>query len=242
MFTDSGFDGRWSPLSRLLLRLHALPREQLLISTGWCISPQNFRCPVCLRMKPELLIPGRAGGMLALLHIDHDHQADLICEMAASLRIDPSYLDRLLCRFLRYPPLLLCGPCNHIDSRLKLVYPDIHPAFSLTPEEKASLLIRAGSRSHKTDLRAGRDIWLKRRDDFSAMIDLWENELNDLSDSGDGLLCEYRPKKRLLSEAARRYSRVQAAYNCFYEFHEFIHRSLWWQSGDSFSNTSGEIL
>ena len=237
IFTNAGFDGRWSCLTRLLLRLHEKPANQLLMNTGWCLSPQNYRCPVCSRLKPALI--RRAGGrVLALLHADHDHQADMICKAAAGLRVHPLYTKRILLHRLRYQPLLICGPCNHIDSRLKLVWKDIHPGFSLSPEEKASLILKTGRNCHQIDLNRGRGIWLRQKGPFQNAVCLWEQELADCSETG-GKSPAYQPKKLILSDAARRYSRAQAAYNIYQEFHEFIRRSIQWQGADSFSASGG---
>lgn len=225
IFTDAGFDGIWSPLSRLLALLHKVPAEKIWLNTGWAMTAQNFRCPVCLQRKPDL-IRKTTKGLVAMLHTDHDHRADAMAEFAKEAGIGSDY-SRIRDRFLSYHPTLICRPCNLIDSRMKIRMPEIEPHFSLKPADKSALIIRPGRSAHKLNFNLGRKLWLQQSEDFFAQQKHWEREIMDLEPT-DTAARHYQPKKVILRDAETRYIRALLGFNYNQEFYEFIRISVRW--------------
>ena len=225
IFTDAGFDGRWSPLTGLLRILHNSTQTPLFLDRNWCLTSQDFSCPVCELQKPDLIRPEKQA-LVASLHIDHDHLADKITGFGKELGLEgaPGELFR---RHLSYEPVIVCRACNHIDSILKTLYPDIDPHFSFPPALKKSLIRKRRPSGHLLSTGEGYRLWCRQKESFLSQQSSWEQEIMDLS-GGSETFRPYNPKKDILSRASRRYIRALTGYNLSQEFFEFIRRSISW--------------
>lgn len=102
IYTPHGFDGVWSLTTKLSVIAIGGESLPLNLNYPWSITPQNFRCPVCQRFKPQL-IEKKSASLMAHLSIDHDHMVDFIDGQAKDLGISTK-LKAVYDACMRFPP------------------------------------------------------------------------------------------------------------------------------------------
>ena len=189
-FTDLGFDGVWSCLTKLsliALKAQSLPLE---LNLNWALSNQRFSCPICRRSKLEIILKSQQR-VLAELHIDHDHLFDWLKLKLKKISF-PLGCHELAFRHARYLPLIMCSSCNKIDSQIKLMIPSVDKFFSFSPAEKKACLKKVRKKSHVVDLKKAEEIWSRQKDLFKQKKEDLELDIHDLSEKEKGLWFDYR--------------------------------------------------
>ncbi|MDD9951582.1 MAG: hypothetical protein OXT67_08470 [Zetaproteobacteria bacterium] len=217
VFTELGYDGQWSLLSKLILR--AKKATQIIFSNSWVWAPQNFNCYSCKRTKPYLT---RSCGntLYAHLHLDHDHLADYALDISTELGKSglPTYLITPL---LRFAPTLLCADCNHIDSKLKAIYPDVCCYFTLSPEEKRQVY----QAPHKARNKLAHQIWRQQKASHESKKEqVTQNILDWMEDIPTTKLLRSAGKVRTAHERNRFYTSNRQLFQHL-SYPEFMHLS-----------------
>jgi hypothetical protein len=184
-------DGRWSTLSRRLVR--ELNADRLDLNENWANVDQSWRCPICGRSKAQIARVIPRGILLARLDEHHDHLHDY---MSKELRKEfggdwPKKIpkgtyevEHLGSRMIeRFERLLVCVDCNAADSYAKNHIPGIHRSFTFRPDEIAKFIRTSANRKHVCDVDAATSIWQAGVEDFSHRI-AFADTLLDLMRSG----------------------------------------------------------
>lgn len=175
-FTDLGFDGVWSNLSKLLILVEKKKNNFLSgiqMDFGWLVSSQNYVCPICGRKKTNLC-QIKNNFLYGTLHLDHDHMTDYLKGYLQKLGLSEP-IHNFLEKNYSYEPTFICQTCNWIDSVFKKVNPEVSEYFSMSPEQKRQVIRKVRPSGHLIDFSLGRKfygIWLERFEEQRKALEI----------------------------------------------------------------------
>lgn len=219
-YSPKGYDGRWSPATKLSLLALSAEQLPLYLNYLWACTPQDFRCPICQRSKPALLRK-LSNKVIAYLCVDHDHIIDFIDEQAR-LRSIHGNLRTLYQRYMSFPPLITCNQCNLIDATIKGKLSGIHPRFTFAPFHKAVLFKPYKSYHHWVNLARAEKIWKNEEHNFLQRLSAITDDLTLLSSAPDSAWWSYH---RFIDEQLKQAFIHHYPSASFAEYYEFIQRS-----------------
>lgn len=161
-------DGRWSPLTRSLLRRFEVAKLDL--NTHWAATWQRWKCPCCDREKAAIARVSSDGVLLCKLVSHHDHLGDFVKTLMPPLSRSEADNDQHVRRQLarssvfalveRFTATLLCEDCNNADADMKaLLAPSTDRWFSFSPDEIRGFIRVRDNKSHEVDEDAGLAAW-----------------------------------------------------------------------------------
>lgn len=227
VFTELGFDGRWSHLTKLLqIAKKKNAPNSLHLDKNWAISPQNYTCPICFRSKVHILKIGK-NQLYAALHIDHDHLEDFFIKKIKERHITAD-IRHFIANLGTFKPIMVCRECNWIDSLIKHKFHGIHRFFSFPPEQKRQIVKISSNYKHSIKLSLAWDVWLECSEHFYHKIDLIERSLHDICHGKK--LVGYNSKRYFYEEAFDRFTK-NASFSTSgnlsgISFRSFISRSI----------------
>jgi hypothetical protein len=138
--------------ARLLLQLlNTHKANDFGAISGFFEVGDDWRCPSCLRSKPEQARIDKNNNLMCALHWHHDHYEECISDhMRQSLRGAGAAMDALRDSIIRFPRTLICNDCNVAEPWAKNIVgaPEV---FSFTPYEIATFIRVENNQSHVVD-------------------------------------------------------------------------------------------
>ncbi|KWT67500.1 hypothetical protein APY04_1859 [Hyphomicrobium sulfonivorans] len=155
-------------------------------NSWWVKTPDDWSCPCCRRIKPELLRAGRAGQALGILTSHHDHFRDLLDNIVAEQiravqRIEGSidesarqFIRRFANGLVRFDDVVICQDCNNADAEAKrIVAAPAHLSF--TPAEIAEFILIKPKAPHEINQERARSVAVVAKKHFARRQKLAES-------------------------------------------------------------------
>lgn len=173
-------DGAWH--SQTVAICAAFGGEKLDLDANWASQPPYFVCPGCGRSKPQLAKITKAGVILCRLDEHHDHLTDRIQsemrallgpEWARQISEDAGHIGHACSDLVRrFTPSMVCVDCNTADGLAKTRIPEIHAAFSFSPDEIGRFIAVQPNREHEVDFESAKRVWLEVKASFEDRLEL----------------------------------------------------------------------
>lgn len=145
----------------------------------WVMTPPNWSCPCCSRVKSQIVRLNKHGYLTCHLHEHHDHMADLIGKIfnAASAKLEPPIADNKAKKFVirtafalsAYDNTVICADCNEADAIGKAAA-KTHHDFSFSPSEISSFIITENNKKHTIDENLAQKAWLSSKESFEIRL------------------------------------------------------------------------
>lgn len=155
------------------------------LNRWWVMTPADWECPACGRLKPELVRLDKHRRLMGQLHEHHDHMVDLVLERFRhfSVRKETVVADEQAEKFAirtafglsAYDNTVVCADCNHADGKAKQAV-GTHKDFSFSPAEIRRIVKpKPNIGPHEIDVAVAKLIWNEGKAVFSKrmhMVDL----------------------------------------------------------------------
>lgn len=155
-----------------------------VVSNFFAVGP-HWRCPCCLRSKPEIVRVDRNGHLLCSIVMHHDHFSDVVADKIKTVGLrDYGITDALHLSLTRFPETLICGDCNVVEPAAKRAV-GAQGAFSFAPHEIASFIKATPNAPHDFDVDAARTAYEVALPAMSALADRLRAVMRAQANGGD---------------------------------------------------------
>ncbi len=147
----------------------------------WEITPADWACPVCKRLKPDILRKSKSGAKTGRLVEHHDHLDLFVKETARKLlkeevtersnKLGECINNKIAPFIRRFERILICEDCNSADSSAKaLSISDRY--FSYSPREIALFINPKPNATHEIDIEILRIVEQVANEEFEYLKEL----------------------------------------------------------------------
>jgi rubredoxin len=175
------FDAEFSPQTIELAK--SFNAKGVHLNKWWVMTAMGWKCPACLRTKPQIVKLDSKTYLSCLLHEHHDHMKDIVrrlFEESSSNRdevvanvLGERFAVRTSFAISAYDNTVICSDCNKADGVAKKLI-KAHKDFSFSPDEIGKFILIKNNEEHEIDQEVAKKIWLEGQDTFNKRLKLGE--------------------------------------------------------------------
>jgi len=174
-----GLDGVWHPQTVEIAK--KLDASNFDLNRWWCLTPADWECSACGRIKPDIARINQHGELTCRLVKHHDHMdryiatklGEYVVRMPAVLASVDSlvFAKRSSHAVAAFDQTIICEDCNNVDTKAKRKV-KAHPDFSFSPSDVRQFVVPRQNKSHEIDDGKLANVWHCRERQLQRRFEL----------------------------------------------------------------------